>query len=92
MLDMRKVRSLNQNLYSMEQQIVYAQKGISRISVEIPNEILARQQIRERLKEVVRETEHLIMQLEELRDATNSCMDQYAEAENKNSRNAAVFD
>lgn len=91
-VDMRKVRSLNQNLYSMERQIEYAQRGISRIAAEIPDEILARQQIRERLKEVSRETERLIVQLEELRDVTNSCMDQYAEAENKNSRNAAVFD
>ncbi len=91
-VDLREIRSLNQNLRSIEEQVDGAKRGVSRLSRQIPGQISERHQIRDRLHAVCSQIERLEAQLDELYDVTRSCVEQYAETENENSRNANAFD
>lgn len=90
-VDLRSIRDANYDLPCMESRADAACRRLRRLKRELPDNILKKYRIGERLGCLCREAEALSEQLGKVYEVTNWCVDQYAEAEYENEKNAKEF-
>lgn len=90
-VNLREVRDANYDLPYVEAGADYVKMQALRMKRNIPDCISNKYQIRQRMDMVCREIGKLEMRIGRLYEATNSCMEQYADTEHENNKNAQAF-
>lgn len=87
-IDIREVRHVSYELPGLEARADSIQSRTRQLKQDVPDVILEKYQIGERLITVCHEMEKWREKVKELFEVTKSCMEYYAEAERKNEKNA----
>ncbi len=90
-IHLNRVREANYTLPDIEDGALLVRSRIQRTKKEIPDYILSKYQIGQRLSDACREIGRLGDRLGYLYEIINVCMEQYADTEIENKRNADAF-
>ncbi len=90
-IDIREVRHVNYELPRLEERSGSIQNHTRQLTQSMPNIILEKYQIGERLMAVCRDMGKWREKVRELFEVTKSCMEYYAETESINERNADML-
>lgn len=90
-VNLREVREANYDLPYVETRAEDVMRRTLRMKREIPDCISNQYRIRQRLEMVCKEIGKLEIRIDRLYEATNACMEQYADTEYENSKNAQAF-
>lgn len=87
----KQIRNINCDVPNIVSKVSSTRRTLGMLKGKITEDIAARKQIKQRLDNMYREMDALEKQINELYRFTNSCIVQYEETENRNSRNAEMF-
>lgn len=90
-IDIHEVRHANYILPRLEERTGSIQKHTRQLAQNMPNVILEKHQIGERLMTVCRDMGKWREKVQELFEVTKSCMEYYVETERENEKNADML-
>lgn len=90
-VDISAIRHANYNVPGIVSKMNTTKKTIGSFKRRVPEEIMTRYSIRQRIEKVYTDIEELERKINALYDITNSCVSQYESAENENMSNANMF-
>lgn len=90
-VDLGAIRSANYNVPNISSKVNNTKRMLGIVKWKIPEDIVARYSIRQRIENVYSEIDQIEKKLNEIHSVTNSCVCQYEKAENDNTHNADMF-
>ncbi len=90
-INLSEVRNANYEMPSLASKADNAKRAVGLMRYRIPTDVAERYNIKQRLGDVYLEISKIEAKIDELYAVTNSCVEQYARAEQINSNNIDAF-